>query len=214
VPETEEPLLATEAQSTTEERTGEGSDDSSSTETTEQTRQTTEETTTEKATETPEGAPESYEFKTPEGFPEDVTVDSQIHDAYAEAARELNLPQDKAQGLFNKTMTALHKRAVEEQNRQTNEWIKAAKADPEFGGAKLEENLGIAKKALDEFGSDGLRALLNNPHGIGDHPEVIRFLVKVGQAIGEDKFVGGDRGEGGDDTEAAQAKKLYPSATG
>ena len=212
-----EPLLATEANPTTEGQTGKESGDSSSTETAEQTQQTVEEkaaaekTATEKAAaEKPAGAPETYEFKNPDGVGE-VEIDKKIHDAYAEAARELDLPQEKAQGLFDKTMTALHKYGIEEQNRQTDEWIKTAKADPEFGGEKLDENLGIAAKAVKEFGSDGLRELLDSPHGVGNHPELIRFLVKVGRAVSEDRFVGSNKGETTLDDDVAKAHKLYPS---
>ena len=169
-------------------------------------------TTTEPA-EPPQGAPEAYEFTNPEGLPDDVGIDAKIHDAYAEAARELDLPQEKAQGLFSSTMTALHERAVEEQSRQSKEWTAAVKADPDLGGEKFEENLGIAKKALTEFGSDGLRELLESPMGLGNHPEVIRMLHKVGKAISEDRFVGSDKGTAVDpNDEAAIANKLYPNS--
>lgn len=204
-----EPLLATEANSTTEVQTGEVSDDSSSTETTEQTTQQTEST---EGTEKPEGAPETYEFKNPEGISEEI-VGSSIHDAYAEAARELDLPQEKAQNLFDTTMTALHRRAVEGQDRQTSEWVESARADSEFGGDKLDESLATAQKAVKEFGSDGLRELLNSPHGVGNHPEVIRFLVKVGKAVSEDRFVGGNTGQAVDPSDdATLARQLYPSS--
>ena len=203
-----EPLLATEATPTTEVQTGEVSDGSLSTDTT-QPQQTDPSTET---TETPEGAPETYVFTSPKGVPEGVEVDSKIHDAYSEAARDADLPQDKAQGMFDKTMTAIHDRAIEEQSRQSDEWITQAKADPEFGGDKLDENLGIAKKAIDEFASDGLRELLEGPAGLGNHPEVIRFMHKVGKALSEDRFVGSNKGQAVDPTdEAVLASKLYPS---
>jgi hypothetical protein len=65
-----------------------------------------------------------------------------------------------------------------------------SKGDKEFGGDKLSENLGVAKKALDAFGTAELRSLLNQS-GLGDHPEVIRFMYRAGKAISEDRFVGG-----------------------
>jgi len=207
-----EPLLAAEAQTKpTEQYTTTETADSSSPETTEQPGQTDPEAETPEVP--PEGAPETYEFKNPEGMPEGVEIDPEIHDAYSEAARELDLPQDKAQGLFAKTMSALHQRATEEQERQSNEWTEASKVDKDFGGSNLAENLGIATKALDQFGSDGLRELLDSPTGLGNHPEVIRFMVKVGKAISEDSFVGQDSGQAVDPSdESAQAAKLYPSS--
>ena len=206
-----EPLLATEATPKTEGQTASDSGDSLSTETTQQPEQTDDQSS--ETPGEPQGAPETYEFKTPEGLPEGIEVDSQILDAYSEAAREADLSQDKAQGMFDKVMSTLHRRGFEEQERQSNEWIKEAKADPDFGGDKLEENLGIAKKAVNEFGSDGLRDLLESRTGLGNHPEVIRFMVKVGRALSEDRFVGENQGQAVDpNDEVAQARKLYPSS--
>jgi hypothetical protein len=209
----EEPLLATEANPNTEGQTAQDSGDSSLTETTEQTQQTgdqSKETSSE-----PKGAPETYEFKTPEGLPEGTEIDTQIHDAYSEAARELDLPQDKAQGMFDKVMSTLHRRGLEEQVRQRNEWAKEAKADPDFGGDKLDENLGVAKKAIEQFGSDGLRDLLEGSTGLGNHPELIRFMVGVGKALSEDRFVGSNQGLSVDpNDDAVQARRLYPSSKG
>jgi hypothetical protein len=206
-----EPLLA-EANPTSEGQTDpKESVDSSSAETKEQPQQKVE-----KVTEKPEveGAPETYEFKAPKGLPKGVEIDAKIRDAYSEVARELNLPQEKAQGLFDKTMIALHGRAIEEQSRQSAEWVTQAKADSEYGGAKLDENLGRAKKAITEFGSDGLRELLDSPTGLGNHPEVIRFMVRVGKAISEDRFVGSNQGRTLDPSDdAVKARKLYPSAS-
>lgn len=215
-----EPLLATEANPTPEgQSTEEVTVDSSSTETTEQTAEVkpTEEPaeptkeTKEVVEEKPEGAPETYEFTSPDGFDK---VDAKIHDAYAEAARDLDLPQEKAQGLFSKTMTALHERAVEEQDKKTAEWRKTAEADSEYGGAEFEKNMATAKKAAVELGSEGLRELLNDPNGIGNHPEVIRFLFKIGTAVSEDRFVGSGQGPAvSSDEDAAMARRFYPTSS-
>tara|TARA_Y100000593_G_scaffold93525_1_gene188692 strand:+ start:1674 stop:2210 length:537 start_codon:yes stop_codon:yes gene_type:complete len=174
----------------------------------ESTQQTQQEETSE-----PEGAPETYDFKSPEGLPEGAEIDKQILDTYSEAARELNLPQDQAQKMLDKVMPKLHERGLEEQERQRNEWAKESKADPEFGGDNLDENLGIAKKAIEQFGSEGLRDLLDSSTGLGNHPELIRFMVGVGKALSEDRFVGSSQGQSVDpNDDAAQARRLYPSS--
>lgn len=207
-----EPLLATEAQTeTTEGQTDETPTTSSEQvegKTTEQ-QDTSDETTTTEKTEEPQGAPETYEFKNPEGYPEEV--DESIREAYSEVARELDLPQDKAQAVYEKTMSAIYKRAIEAQDQQAAAWIKAAKEDPEYGGSKLTESIGVAKRALEEFGSDGLREMLSVPGGLGDHPEMIRFLFRVGQAVREDRFVDGSQTPA-EDREATRARRMYPSA--
>ena len=206
-----EPLLATEANPKTEGQTASDSGDSLSTETTQQPEQS-EGQSTETPSE-PKGAPEAYEFKSPEGLPEGTEIDTQVLDSYSEVARELDLPQDKAQMMLDKVMPTLHRRGLEEQERQSNVWVKEAKADPDFGGDKLEENLGVAKKAIDQFGSDGLRDLLDSSMGLGNHPEMVRFMVKVGRALSEDRFVGENQGQAVDpNDDVAQARKLYPSS--
>ena len=206
-----EPLLATEANPTTEGQTAQDSDNSSLTETTQQPQQTDDQSS--ETTSEPQGAPETYEFKDPKGLPEGQKIDGQVLDAYSEAARELNLPQDKAQEMLDKVMPTLHRRGLEEQERQRNEWAEQARKETEFGGDALEENLGIAKKAVTEFGSDGLRDLLESQMGLGNHPEVIRFMVKVGRALSEDRFVGSNQGQAVDpNDDVAQARKLYPSS--
>ena len=216
---TPEPLLATEAQTKSEGQTEEQSADSSSTESTEQSQETqeasteTKETTEETAAEKPEGAPEAYEFANPDGIPEEVEGDTEIHDAYSEASRELDLTQDQAQTLHDKTTTAIYKRAMDVQAKRTQEWKEAAEKDSEYGGDKFQENLGIAKKAMDEFASDGLRELLNDPNGVGNHPEFIRFMVRVGKGLSEDRFVGSNTGAALDLRDPDVQKRLmYPTS--
>jgi len=85
-----------------------------------------------------------------------------------------------------------------------NEWAESAKTDKEFGGDKLPESLMSAKKALEAFGTPELKTLLNES-GLGNHPDVIRFMVRAGKAISEDGFVSGARGAAGSPT----AQNLY-----
>ncbi len=167
-----------------------------STEQTEQTQQTqqtqteqaaTEQTTTEQTTQKP-GAPEAYEFKAPEGR----EYDADFLTTFAEVAKELDLPQDKAQVVLDKLSEKAQERQSAKLEEAKAQWLADSKKDTEFGGDKLEENLGIAKKALDAFGSDLLKAMLNDS-GLGNHPELIRFFFKVGKAISEDTFMGGHR---------------------
>ena len=87
------------------------------------------------------------------------------------------------------------------------EWVSAARADKEFGGDKLQENLATANKALEAFATPELRAWLVET-GAGNHPEVIRAFYRIGQAISEDRFVGG-RSSGGAQQDA---RRMYPTS--
>ncbi|WP_334157917.1 hypothetical protein [Oryzomicrobium sp.] len=134
----------------------------------------------------PQGAPEKYEFAAPEGR----EFDPKVIEAYSEVAKELNLTQDAAQKLLDKVAPTLEARQQEQFQAIRTKWGDDAKTDKEFGGDKLTESLGVARTALDKFGTPELRTLLNES-GLGNHPEVIRFMVRAGKAISEDTFVDG-----------------------
>ncbi len=132
------------------------------------------------------GAPEQYEFKAPEG----MSFDDAVIGAFSEVAKELNLPQDAAQKVLDKMVPVMAARQAEQLQVARGEWANLSKADKEFGGDKLEENLALVKKARDQFASPELRAMLDET-GLGNHPEVVRFFYRAGKAISGDSFVGG-----------------------
>lgn len=164
------------------------------------------------ATEAPKaqaGAPEKYEFVSPEG----VAFDEAVLKHYSEVAKELNLPQEAAQKVIDRLAPVMHQRQAEQIAATRTEWENASKADKEFGGQNLDANLSVARKALDTFGSPELRALLNES-GLGNHPEIIRAFYKAGQAISEDRFVGGQTTtgrSGGPKSFNDFAASLYPN---
>lgn len=140
-----------------------------------------------------EGAPEQYEdFQAPEG----VQLDAELTGDLKTIAKELNLSQKDAQRVADLGPKLLQKWQDSQAQAITQlreEWANTAKADKEYGGDALAENLAVAKQALDTFGTPELRALLNES-GTGNHPELIRFMVRVGKTISSDTFVAGDRG--------------------
>lgn len=148
----------------------------------------------EKAAEAPADAkptaPETYEFKAPEGR----AFDSEVIAEYSKVAKELNLSQEAAQRVLDAVGPKLAERQAAQIEAVRNGWSDSSKADKEFGGERLSENLSVAKKALDAFGTAELRSLLNES-GLGNHPEVIRFMFRAGKAISEDSMVTGTKGE-------------------
>ena len=157
-----------------------------------------------------EAVPEKYEFTMPEG----IEMDSEMLAEFEPIAKELGLSQEKAQKLVDIQVKSLQKLQAAQEIQQeeafkemTTQWAAAAKADSEYGGAKFNENLSVAQKALKQFASEGLIEYLNSS-GLGNHPEVIRTFVKVGKAISEDKFVVGGQG-GARATDPA--KVIYPN---
>lgn len=156
------------------------------------------------------GAPEEYaEFKLPETF----KVDEPLMGEFKTLAKELGLSQEAAQKLVDMqaklqagNASAFTETLQAHVDKTAGEWRTAAKADPEYGGVKFDENVAIAKQALDAFGTPELKALLNESR-LGSHPEVIRFMFKAGKAISQDGFVPGRAGSAAKDT----ASTLYGS---
>lgn len=138
------------------------------------------------------GAPEKYEdFTLPEGM-----TASPVLTEFATLAKELNLPQEAAQKVVDLAgrMQAENVTAVQAQiDAQAEKWGEDSKADKEFGGEAFDENLAIAKTALDKFGTPELKSLLNQSK-LGNHPEVLRFFVRAGKAISQDGFIPGRQG--------------------
>jgi hypothetical protein len=158
--------------------------------------------------EKPQGAPEKYEFTPPEG----KQFDAEIIGNFSEVAKELNLTQDAAQKLVETMGPKIAERQLAQVEAIRNEWAQASQVDKEFGGDKLNENMSVAKKALDAFGTPELRTLLVQS-GLGNNPEVIRFMFRAGKAISEDTFVGSSAGSSGKPTGPqdfnAKAAALY-----
>ena len=140
-----------------------------------------------------QGAPEKYEdFK----LPEDVKFEGETLTKAQEVFKELNLSQEQAQKLvdFQAEQAASQTEAgVEAFHNNLKEWENQSRTDKDFGGDKFDQNLGLAKKALDQFGNDDVSRLLNES-GFGSHPEVLRLLVKVGATLKEDVPGGGGHG--------------------
>ncbi|MBU0522700.1 MAG: peptidase [Gammaproteobacteria bacterium] len=136
----------------------------------------------------PQGAPEAYaDFTLPEG----MDMDAEVLGEFKEFAKELNLPQDKAQKIVDFQTKLATKQAEEYQaavTKQKEDWAAAVKNDPELGGEKYEKSVESAVKVIQAFGDEGLKNLLNTT-GLGNNPALFKFCHRVSQAISEDKFV-------------------------
>lgn len=151
------------------------------------------------------GAPEAYD---PFEFPSKCHVDSAMLDMFHGRAREMNLSQQAAQTLVDMHLQSLESfcRLQHDATRRQQEfWIEAVRRDPEIGGHRLQENLSYAAETIRRLGTPGLQAALNES-GLGNHPEIVRFFVRVGQAIGEGRYV-----PGGYRTPRSAAEILYPN---
>jgi len=133
----------------------------------------------------PAQAEVEYKFDAPEG----VELNQEDLAKFTDIAKELKLPADAAKKIVDLAAAREVARA-EAFSKQVEAWGNAVKADKELG---VPENLALAKKTIDTFGTPELRDLLNTT-GMGNHPEVVRMALAVGRAISEDKIVAGRNG--------------------
>lgn len=146
-------------------------------------------------------APESYDLKMPDG----VELDTAAADEFKGIAKEYGLTQEQAQKVAD-IGAKMVQRQTEAHQAQVQTWVDAVKTDKEIGGDKLNENLAIARKTIDTFGSPELKEMLNVT-GIGNHPEIVKLAYKIGKAISDDGFVRG----GNTSSPRSAAEIMYPS---
>ena len=134
--------------------------------------------------------PVEYTFELPDG----VEMAPETLEGLKGIAGELKLDQDGGQKLasfgaemFQKWETA----QAEGIETVKSEWAEATKADKEIGGANFDKNLGVAKSALEKFGTPELKSFLDET-GLGYHPEINRLFWKMGNQISDDTLVAGD----------------------
>lgn len=129
---------------------------------------------------TPEEA-DGYELAAPEGFEQ---YDEGLSDWFREAAHNAKLPASIAQRLhdqFVDRMQQTYAEGMESHQHRQEEWESSLKK--EFGNA-FDERVGAARSAIREFGSPELQQALDEA-GMGSHPELVRFMSKVGMSLGK-----------------------------
>jgi len=145
------------------------------------------------STEPTSGAPESYDFKTPEGQP---ALDKAVLDAATPIFKELNLSQSQAQKLvdfYNTQMKAQTENITKTVNTMREGWVNEVKADTEMG-PKLDQIKADIGRAFDALGDTKLVNEFKSAMdltGAGDHPAFVRAFWKLSQRVIEGKPVSG-----------------------
>tara|TARA_R110000851_G_scaffold174949_2_gene321163 strand:+ start:2573 stop:3118 length:546 start_codon:yes stop_codon:yes gene_type:complete len=166
-----------------------------------------------------EGVPDSYTFELPDGLELGADEVAKL-DGFKEKAKEYGLTQAQFQNLLTydieRTQAAVDD-ATNSWTQRVDGWKQSAKTDTEFGGQNYAANVKTAQAAITQFGDAEFSALLkspseDNPEGlaVGNHPAVLRFLNRIGKAIGDPSLIIGD-GAMKDSSDAAKLKRMYPT---
>ena len=129
--------------------------------------------------------PETYEDFT---LPEGMAMDEANLEAATGVFKDLNLTQVQAQKLVD-LQTSMTSDLVDQQaeafSQLKNTWLDDAQKDKEIGGDKFDENVAVAQKAMAVYGTDEFTKLMND-YGVGNNPEMLRFLYRAGKPLMDD----------------------------
>lgn len=160
--------------------------------------------------------PEEYaDFAVADG----IVLDPEMITAFKPLAKELGLNQGNAQKLVDLAVQ-VQQRTIdgifEMHETRKATWLAEAKADPEIGAdvSLWDENVegsaanSVAVRAFNSIsqGHPGLKAAVDEL-GIGNHPEFLRLMFRIGKTMREDTFEQSGSGGG---TKTTVAKSLWP----
>lgn len=136
--------------------------------------------------------PEKYELKAPEG----MTIDQGMLDGLTPVFKKHGLTQAAVQELADayapviKAQTeAQQKAAIDHFQGIVNGWKEET---TKMLGATPDKEMAFAAKFLNKFGTPQLREMFDET-GVGNHPELVKALIKAGKLLGEDSFVDGSQ---------------------
>lgn len=128
-------------------------------------------------------SPEDYVFQ----FAPETVVDTALIDEFKRFAFEQKMSLENARLMakfYEKHVLGQSKKQKQEQAELLQSMQKACEEDSEFGGMNFYDNMRYAKAAVLRF-DDGSLAKILNDTGFGSHPEVVRFMYRVGKALAE-----------------------------
>jgi hypothetical protein len=143
----------------------------------------------------------------PSDLPEGMEVDQALFDGVKEIASKHKLSKEAVQDLvdgYSKRMNDSDNTLKDQWSEIEQGWIKSAKTDKEIGGERFEVSVKKANVALDKFGTPELREALDQTR-LGNHPEMIRLMAKIGDAISE----GGSFEKGGNAAQVPASDIMY-----
>ncbi|MDH0042451.1 hypothetical protein [Pseudomonas juntendi] len=148
--------------------------------------------------------PEAYAFK---DLPEGYAMSEQQLAEVSPLFKELGLTQEQADKLVAfdaKRALAAEQAGLEQRQGLVTGWEKSLREDAAFGGANFDANVGVAQKALAQFGTPELSTMLKES-GLGSHPEVVRLFHRIGQQLAEGQLHSGS----GNNTRKSNEEVFY-----
>lgn len=143
-------------------------------------------------------------------LPEGVEIDQEVFDAFAPIAKEMKMSQAQVDALIKfdaERSQSLPDKLLQAAEDQMEEGL--AKMQSELGKEKYDAAVAGAKRVVKAFGDDATKQWMEETR-MGNHPVLIAFLSKIGEALSEDRL-GGD-GDASSPPAERSAKTMYPNS--
>lgn len=159
--------------------------------------------TTQAPAATPNKVEDALELK----FPEGEEVDPTFVQGFKELCKTQGMTAKQAQAMVDLQFKRVgdYREAMKTHDAKNLETLKG---DPDFGGAKFEANMEVAKKGVIEFGSPELSRRLQLM-GLENDPAIVKHFAKLGKANSEGTT---PRAPGGETTDEASAQRAHYAA--
>lgn len=154
----------------------------------------------------PAKAPDAVDLKIPEG----LLADDPIVSALKAGAKELGPQAQKLVDAYAQSQAAQEQKVKAALAEQVKDWGEQLKGDKEFGGAKFDANLNVARRAVERFGSPELKEFFDST-GLGNHPAIVKAFHAVGKALAEDSIAGSSAAVQAAPSEKEIYAQLYPN---
>lgn len=156
-------------------------------------------------------SPEEYEYDPPGDLPEylaDMTGEAEMAEIF-EVAHGLGLTQAQLSGLMDWRFDQLAGAGARLEGQLASAREESERTLRREWGRDYERNLNLSRRALREFGGEGLAGFLTRARVDGaqlaNHPEIVKWAADVGRALTEASLhLGG--GEGGQSPEDRRAE--------
>lgn len=139
----------------------------------------------------------------------DSPLDDEKLAELTEFATEHKLDQAVAQAILEReeaAMTSVTEGLQSQHDASVAEWRQKIEDHPVYGGENLEKYALIANRPLEKFGNKEVSDLYAES-GYANHPDIFDYHVKLGLAMGDDKFVDGPAPK---PKRESRANRMYP----
>ena len=112
-------------------------------------------------------------------------IDPKVLARFKEMSQEFGIDDQQRQRIVDEMGPIMAERQAAMLTEARAGWVEQIKADSEFNDSRgFDANLTTARSVLKTFGSNELSELLNES-GLGDHPAMVKFALRVGRRLEE-----------------------------